>query len=208
MSRLTRRLLPLVAALGLLVLLTPAGTAQAASSRDDATTTPIKHFMFLLQGDRSFDNYFGTYPGADGLSNAKGSCQRRADGKSCVKPFSLHGTSLQPLGATASTIEKQYDGGKMDGFVSALQSVGRDGTQAMGYYDQRDLPAYWRAANQYVLFDRFFSATRDGVRSNRAYWVAATDGGGSANTEPADHLRPAARPPGSAGSSTCRTTTR
>jgi phospholipase C len=179
MSRLIRRLLPLVVAVGLLVLLTPAAPAQAAAH---TPVTPIKHFMFLLQGDRSFDNYFGTYPGADGL--AKATCQRPIDGKTCVKPFSLHGTALQPLGATASTIAKQYDGGKMDGFVSALQSVGRDGTQAMGYYDQRDLPAYWRAASQYVLFDRFFSATRDGVRSNRAYWVAATDGGGSANTEP------------------------
>jgi phospholipase C len=181
----TRRLLRLVLALTLFALLAPTGAAQAATKDghwDGTTRTPIKHFLFLLQGDRSFDNYFGTYPGADGLANAR--CQRSADGKACVKPFSLHGTSLPPLGATASTISKQYDGGKMDHFVSALQSVGRDGTKAMGYYDQRDLPAYWRAASQYVLFDRFFSATRDGVRSNRAYWVAATDGDGSANTEP------------------------
>ena len=32
--------------------------------------TPVKHFIFLMQGGRSFDNYFGTYPGADGLSAA------------------------------------------------------------------------------------------------------------------------------------------
>ena len=174
MSRLLRRLLPLAAALTLLALVMPAGTAQGAS-RDVTPTTPIKHFLFLLQGDRSFDNYFGTYPGADGVANA--SCQRQANGKSCVKPFPLHGKSVQPLAATPSVIANQYDGGKLDGFVSALQSVGRDGTNAMGYYDQRDLPAYWRAASEYVLFDRFFSATRDGVRSNRSYWVAATDAG-------------------------------
>src|SRR6185503_10826396 len=128
------------------------------------TSTPIKHFLFLLQGDRSFDNYFGSYPGADGLSRA--SCQRQAPGRSggCIKPFSLHGTAVPPLGATPSMIAKQYDGGKLDGFVSALQAVGVDGTKAMGYYDQRDLPAYWKAASQYVLFDRFFSATRNGVQ--------------------------------------------
>jgi len=180
MSRPLRLLLPL--ALTIFALLIPTGTVQASTvhtnARDAKTKTSIKHFLFLLQGDRSFDNYFGTYPGADGLANA--TCQRQADGKSatCVKPFPLHGQSVQPLGATPSVLANQYDGGKLDGFVSALQSVGRDGTKAMGYYDQRDLPAYWRAAQQYVLFDRFFSATMDGVRSNRSYWVAATDAAG------------------------------
>jgi len=146
--------------------ITPAQAATPASA-----TTPIKHFMFLMQGDRTFDNYFGTYPGADGLP---ATCQAQAPSKgaTCVKPFALNGTSVPPLGATASVIKKQYNGGKMDGFVSALQAVGRDGTKAMGYYDQRDLPAYWQAASQYVLFDKFFSSSLDGVRANRAYWVS------------------------------------
>jgi len=173
MNRLLRRLLPiLLAVLAAPALALPAAPAQAAGP---PARTPIKHFLFLLQGDRSFDNYFGAYPGADGLASAH--CQPQAPGKSggCVEPFSLNGQAVPPLGATPAMIAKQYDGGKLDGFVSALQSVGLDGTKAMGYYDQRDLPAYWRAASQYVLFDRFFSATRDGVRSNREYWVAAAD---------------------------------
>ena len=166
---LTLLLLLALAAFGLALPATPAHAA------DIRTSTPIKHFLFLLQGDRSFDNYFGNYPGADGLASA--TCQPQAPDRSggCVRPFPVHGQAVPPLGATPSMIAKQYDGGKMDGFVSALQSVGLDGTKAMGYYDQRDLPAYWRAASQYVLFDRFFSATQNGVRSNREYWVAATD---------------------------------
>ena len=49
-----------------------AGTHHAA--------TPIKHFVFLMQGGRTFDNYFGTYPGADGPP--PGTCQPRAqDGR-------------------------------------------------------------------------------------------------------------------------------
>ncbi|HEU5271281.1 MAG TPA: alkaline phosphatase family protein [Jatrophihabitans sp.] len=167
--RLPLLLLFALAAFGLVLPTGPAAAAQVTPR------TPIQHFLFLLQGDRSFDNYFGSYPGVDGLAAA--SCQQQAPGKSggCIEPFPLHGRTVPPLGATPATIAKQYDGGKLDGFVSALQSVGLDGTKAMGYYDQRDLPAYWRAASQYVLFDRFFSATRDGVRSNREYWVAATD---------------------------------
>jgi phospholipase C len=184
MNRLLR-LLCSVALLGsvLPVLALPPATAQA-TSRDAVTKTPIKHFLFLLQGDRSFDNYFGTYPGADGLANA--TCQQQAPGKSggCIKPLSLHGETVPPLGATPAVIEKQYDGGKMDHFVSAMQAVGLDGIKAMGYYDQRDLPAYWRAASEYVLFDRFFSATRAGVQSNRQYWVAGTDTTASGNSQP------------------------
>jgi phospholipase C len=186
-----KRLGSVLGTLALLVLpllALPAGSAQAGAvqtaARDARTSTPIKHFLFLLQGDRSFDNYFGSYPGADGLAHA--SCQRQVPGRSggCVKPFSLHGQTVPPLGATPSMIDKQYDGGKLDNFVAALQAVGVDGSKAMGYYDQRDLPAYWKAASQYVLFDRFFSATRDGVQSNRQYWVSATDSTASATSQP------------------------
>jgi phospholipase C len=166
------------AAVSMVVMLAVAclnvATANAAPvvSRSSVTTTPIKHFVFLMQGDRTFDNYFGGYPGAAGLPPS--TCQAQLPGRStnCVKPFSLHGTSPASLGANPTVVAHQYDGGKMDGFVSALQSVGRDGTQAMGYYDQRDLPAYWQAASQYVLFDQFFSSTRNGERTNRSYWVA------------------------------------
>ncbi len=177
------RILAVLAIGGLLSLLTPAVPA-VASPTPAATKTPIKHFLFLMQGDRSFDNYFGTYPGADGV--ARGVCQPQLTAKApCVKPYALPNAALAPLGANASVVAKQYHNGKMDGFVSALQGVGRDGTKAMGYYDQRSLPAYWRAASQYVLFDRFFSSSRAGVRSNRAYWVSATDAATTGTSQPA-----------------------
>ena len=45
--------------------------AGAAAARAQAKT-PIKHFVVLMQENHSFDNYFGTYPGADGIP--KGTC--------------------------------------------------------------------------------------------------------------------------------------
>ncbi len=63
------RISRLSAPLLLIVLVTslfaagPVASAQSAG----ATTTPIKHFVMLMQENHSFDNYFGTYPGADGL---------------------------------------------------------------------------------------------------------------------------------------------
>jgi phospholipase C len=151
-----------------------APTATAAPTGSVATTaTPIKHFIFLMQGDRSFDNYFGTYPGADGIPPK--TCQPLVVTKpACVAPFSLHGKVTPTLGAGTVELNNQYNNGAMNGFVAAYQSEGRDGSAVMGYYDQRDLPTYWDLASRYVLFDRFFSSTRDGERANRSYWVAAT----------------------------------
>jgi phospholipase C len=157
-----------IAAAGALTAPAPAVAAQPT------TKTPIQHFIFMMQGDRSFDNYFGTYPGADGIP--PGVCQKTivtGNDTACVKPFSLHGQTPPTLGAGSVEINNQYDGGRMDGFVAAYQSEGRDGTPVMGYYDRRDLPTYWDLADKYVLFDKFFSSTRLGIGADRSYWVSA-----------------------------------
>jgi phospholipase C len=60
----------------------------------------------------------------------------------------------------------------MDGFVAAYRRLGRDGTTSMGYYDGADLPYYWNVADEYTLFDHFFSSARTGPRLNAFYWVA------------------------------------
>jgi phospholipase C len=144
-----------------------------AGSPDTATKTPIQHFIFLMQGDRTFDNYFGTYPGADGIPG--NTCQALVLNRpqsGCIKPFALHGTTPAPLDPGKSVINAQLNGGKLDGFVAAYAALGQDGTSAMGYYDQRDLPYYWNVAQRYVLFDKFFASVPYGYRTNRAHWVA------------------------------------
>jgi phospholipase C len=164
------------AALAALLSAAPAAAsaAQPAGQRTVSTATPIKHFIFLMQGGRTFDNYFGTYPGAEGTP--AGTCQQRVAGKpqdGCIKPFPLIGKQPPPLGASRTTITSQYDHGKMSGFVSAYQRQGRNGSPVMGYYDHRQLPFYWNAAARYVLFDHFFSSVRYGIRANRSFWVSA-----------------------------------
>jgi phospholipase C len=170
--------MPLTRALAVLaaVLLVFAGGGMPAhaSGGERQARTPVKHFVYLMQGGRTFDHYFGTYPGADGIP--EGTClprDMRDRGKGCVKPYALHGRSPVALAAGESVIERQYDGGKMDGFVSAYEQQGRDGAAAMGHYDRRDLPFYWNAADRYQLFDHFFASARHGTRLNRSYWVAA-----------------------------------
>jgi phospholipase C len=151
------------------------GTAVAATRADRpaaGTATPIRHFIFLMQGGRTFDNYFGSYPGADGP--AAGTCQPRMAGSpkdGCVKPFLISGTQSQPLTASATVISRQYNKGAMNGFVSSYEREGRDGSLAMGHYNRQALPFYWDVASNYVLFDHFFSSALYGSRVNRSYWV-------------------------------------
>jgi phospholipase C len=150
------------------------GAAPAAAA--SPPTTPIEHFVVLMQENHSFDNYFGTYPGADGIP--KGTCMpvgKRS--RPCVRPFRLGGRPVPDLGHDRRIHRIQYARGRMDGFVRAAsidrQTVDRS---VMGYYDDRDLPFYWNVADEYVLFDRFFAATTDGSVASHMFWVTGTPG--------------------------------
>jgi phospholipase C len=141
----------------------------------DHPRTPIKHFIYLLQENHTFDNYFGTYGrGSDGtppgtcmpinLGNPKGKC---------IKPFRLGGRAVTDIGHNVIIFRGQYNHGKMNGFANVLRLQGVDPTNVMGYYDGKDIPYYWNLADQYVLFDRFFSSATDGSGSNHFFWVGA-----------------------------------
>jgi phospholipase C len=166
-------------------LLVAAGVASAAfawsgparGEQPARTTTPIEHFITLMQENHSFDNYFGTYPGADGIP--PGTCMPRDPtdrSRGCVKPFHIGGRRVIDLDHRPQTHDAQFRGGKMDGFVYALGNRGELAAKAMGYYDDRDLPYYWNLADEYVLFDRFFTSASGGSVSNHLYWISGSPG--------------------------------
>jgi len=96
--------------------------------------------------------------------------------KPCVKPHWIGDDPIIDLGHTRVQFDRESNGGKMDGFVSANSDNGRDGSIAMGHYDDRDLPYYWNLADQYVLFDRFFSSAKAGSVANHMFAVTADPG--------------------------------
>ncbi len=149
-------------------------TARAApTSADHQPTTPIQHLVILMQENHSFDNYFGTYPGADGIpTGTKMPIDPSNPAAGFVTPWHIGDSTITDLSHTTTVFRDQYNNGKMDGFVSALNTRNQDGKQAMGYYDDRDIPYYWNLADNYVLFDQFFSSAMDGSFSNHMYWVA------------------------------------
>jgi phospholipase C len=148
-----------------------------AAAAPPKPVTPIRHVIFLMQENHSFDNYFGNYPGADGRpTNA---CEPVDPGRpkaGCVKPYPIGRHAIQDLGHSTAIFDAQYRGGAMNGFVSGLNANNLDGHQAMGYYDAKDLPFYWNVADSYVLFDRFFTSAAAGSVWNHMFWVTATPG--------------------------------
>jgi phospholipase C len=161
--------------MALALALTLLAVAPGALAR--RANTPIEHFIVLMQENHSFDNYFGTYPGADGIP--EGTCMpvNRVRRQGCIRPFRLGGRAAPDLSSDERAHRLQHAGGRMDGFARATaldrQSVERS---VMGYYDGRDLPYYWAVAKEYVLFDRFFAAAPGGSVPNHMYWVAGRPG--------------------------------
>jgi phospholipase C len=128
----------------------------------------IKHVVVIMQENRSFDSYFGTYPGADGIPS--GVCVPRRFGGPCVGPF--HDRNDSNLGGPHAQANALADinGGAMDGFVAEQQrgrrgcertfdpACGRNGGRpdVMGYHNGADIPNYWSYARNFVLQDRMF----------------------------------------------------
>ena len=187
-----------LARLLLTATLTLAVAAVAARAADAAQEppprTPIEHFIVLMQENHSFDNYFGTYPGADGipddlcmpLDSSGRSKDPLRSGSRCVAPWHLGNHPVQDLGHTERIFSEQFANGRMNGFVEAIRREGgRIDRSVMGYYDDRDIPFYWNVADEYVLFDRFFTSARAGSVQNHMFWVTGTPGNPFADSIPA-----------------------
>jgi phospholipase C len=139
----------------------------------------IKHVVIIMQENRSFDSYFGTFPGADGIP--PGVCVPDPSTGSCDAPYhdSADENDGGPHGAPAASAD--VDGGKMDGFVGQAekasgckpgnsnnpgcspcnsQSIGQPAQSkcidVMGYHDAREIPNYWTYAKDFVLQDHMF----------------------------------------------------
>ncbi len=145
---------------------------RLANSTHRQGINKIRHIIWIIQENHSFDNYFGTYPEANGIPPQ--TCLPRMPGRhACVRPFHLpNPMPACDLSHEWWTAHADYDHGAMDGFVWA------EGTPyTMGYSDQRDIPNYWAYARHYTLADRFFSALMGPSMPNHVYTVAAQSGG-------------------------------
>jgi phospholipase C len=135
----------------------------------------IKHVIIVMQENRSFDNYFGTYPGAAGIPMRHGRpavCVPKLAG-GCGRPYHLtadinRGGPHGPADAAADV-----DGGKMDGFIrqriAAMTKChplnnpacpAKTTPDVMGYHTAAEIPNYWAYARHFALDDHMFEPIR------------------------------------------------
>jgi phospholipase C len=129
----------------------------------------IRHVVIIMQENRSFDNYFGTYPHADGIPGLGGHPGKVPcvpdPGEPCVRPFhDRYDVNLGGAYGPAST-SADIDGGKMDGFIrqeeirdASCNCSSTPADDAMGYHTAKDIPNYWKYARDFVLQDHMFES--------------------------------------------------
>ncbi len=105
-----------VAMLGALLWLSLAGHCAMASL---ATPMPINHFVYIIQENQTYDHYFGTYPGGNGIPPGT-KLAILPDAQPSLAPFHLHQTYIpHDLSHTWQAAHLAWDNGKMDGFLWA-----------------------------------------------------------------------------------------
>ncbi len=149
----------------------------------------IKHVIVIMQENRSFDSYFGTYPGADGIPmNKQGKftvCVPDPTGP-CVRPYhdkaDVNGGG--PHGEPQAIAD--VNGGKMDGFIKERDKAKatcknpddpacRIGStpDVMGYHTAAEIPNYWTYAKDFTLNDHMFEPVKSWSEPDHLYMVSA-----------------------------------
>jgi phospholipase C len=95
---------------------------------------PLNHFVYIIQENITFDHYFGTFPGADGIPKGAKFAYQPGEAPS-VTPFHLHQTAIpHDLNHSWQAAHVAADGGKMDGFLWA------EWPRALAFYWKGTLP--------------------------------------------------------------------
>lgn len=131
--------------------------------------------MFVIfQENHTFDNYFGTFPGAENLgtalAKAHGYTQLDPIGGQQQTVFKITNPDILSPDQDRYVLEKKFDGGKMDRFIAEDEQhimaeyhvkpelARQYGLTTMTTYDCDTIPYYWMFAKNFALFDRYFQA--------------------------------------------------
>ncbi len=196
-----------IAGCGLAVVALALGACGGGSSAPSASSSPpekvsggptghyivasgihkIKHVIVIEQENRSFDSYFGTFPGADGIPMQDGAptvCVPDPSG-ACTKPY--HDTADVNGGGPhgLKNAEADVNGGAMDGFIAQASDAKKGCLNAndpactnsatpdvMGYHTAAEIPNYWSYAKDFVLDDHMFEPVKSWSLPDHLYLVS------------------------------------
>ncbi len=159
--------------------------ANAARAATPGKLTDIEHVIFLIQENRSFDNYFGTYSGVNGFGNPAAKAVFEQEGypapgfEGKLLPFHLdisNSECFPDITHSWQPQHKAWNGGAMDKFVSThLEADGPEaGPATMGYYEKADIPLYRSLAEKFTLCDNYFCSVLGPTDPNRLYTMSGT----------------------------------
>jgi phospholipase C len=176
---------------------TPASGSTGGATRLDLARRHLEHLVFIVQENRSFDHYFGTYPGADGIpmrDRRPTVCAQDPITGRCLPPYHSRNQHQRggPHNVPASVAD--IDGGRMDGFIRTVVESSSDnyrcadhrtepacaaylGPQGqpdvMSYHTRKEIPNYWEYADRFVLQDRMFGPSDSWTLPAHLYLVSA-----------------------------------
>ncbi len=194
--------------LGLALILTGCGVVTSSSSQQSdppppppADLTVVKHIIYMLQENRTFDQYFGQLNayrqsqgfGADASVTPPNATQLSFDHSTVFGPFHMNSQCVEEMSSYWNESHNDWNhynpttaSPLMDGFANSAGNDSRNsnppgydinGQRVMGYYDDTDLPYYYFMATQFAMSDQWFSPVMSNTPANRMYDMAATSHG-------------------------------
>ena len=163
--------------------------ALAASTASCGTLSSIEHVVILINENRSFDHYFGTYRGVRGFSDPKAASGvfAQAFPGAAGKPYGGHllpfrfdtdhqGECVNDITHSWGPQHQMWHNGKMDAFLSVhlAEDGQRDGPNTMGYYTRDDLPFFHALADAFTICDGYHCSVIGPTDPNRLYSLSAT----------------------------------
>jgi phospholipase C len=148
--------------------------------------TDIEHVVIVIQENRSFDHYFGSYRGVRGFSDQSMAFEQPDPANTSSSPVGrllpFHLDTSKTNAACTHDIthdwvpqHQSWNNGAMNGFVtSRLPINSNDAVLAMGYYTRADLPYYYALADAFTLCDNYFCSVMGPTDPNRLYSMAGS----------------------------------
>ncbi|HUD63746.1 MAG TPA: alkaline phosphatase family protein, partial [Candidatus Sulfotelmatobacter sp.] len=145
-----------------------------------AKLTDIEHVVILIQENRSFDHYFGSYRGVRGFSDKSPAFAQPDPANTgnpppgILQPFHLD-TSATNAACTHDITHdwvpqhQSWNNGAMNGFVTSRLAAPNDAILTMGYYNRLDIPYYYAIADGFTICDNYFCSVIGPTDPNRLY---------------------------------------
>ena len=150
-----------------------AGPKRAHSSLAD-----IEHVIILIQENRSFDSYFGMFPGVRGYGDRKAHqtfLQKGNDGRT-VQPFHFPAGCMADITHDWAPQHQSWNNGRMDKFLVAHQDdtvAAAAADETMGYFDKSDIPLYYALAEKFTICDGYHCSVMGPTDPNRLMSISA-----------------------------------